>query len=161
MALYSSYGPANGASFPSLYPGFTTGAYPSAGRQADGTPLWLAFGISYDGSAQVGKYTPSFGQALFPFAGEEFGSGTGSFSVLVSPDLQWSLPGLAEIPLGAIVLGIDVDGEPLFGVLALNFQGGTHPGKTKSSFKGQASIGWRGKNYFIGPDSYQILVGGV
>jgi hypothetical protein len=155
MALYSTISTSGNAGG---NPGFGDGQYPPAGYQADGTSLWVAFGISYQNSFQVGKFTPSFGEALSPFGGQELGTGAGEFSVLVSSGI-W-LPNDPEvvIPVGAIVLGIDVDGEPLFAALAA-FEGGIHPGKTKASFNGQASIGWGGQEYLV--STYSILVGGV
>jgi hypothetical protein len=151
-------------------PNFPAGT--PAGYQADGTELWLAFGIAYESvypnappqvSMQVGKFSQTFGEALFPFGGQELGTGpTLQFNVLVSSGI-W-VPGGVSIPNGAIVLGYDVDGEPLFGALA-NLdqlyppQVGIHPGKTKASFNGLASIGWGGTEYFVG--AYDVLVGGV
>jgi hypothetical protein len=146
------------------YPAFPAGT--PAGYQADGTELYLAFGIFYQSeyqnssqvSMQVGKFSQTFGEALFPFGGQELGTGkTLEFYVLVSSGIWMPVDGV-YIPNGAIVLGYDVDGEPLFGALA-PFEGGMHPGKTKASFNGQASIGWAGKENFV--TNYSILVGGV
>jgi hypothetical protein len=144
---------------PDAYAGFGAGAYPPAGYQADGTPLWVAFDISYQNSLQVGKFTPSFGQALFPFGGQELGTGALDFNVIVS-SLNLVDGALGIIP-GAIVLGYDVGGEPLFGVMAYlpPDEGGYHPGKTKFSFNGLASIGYGGTEVFV--NSYFLLVGGI
>jgi hypothetical protein len=166
MALYNTISTSgNGGG----NPGFGDGQYPPASYQADGTPLWVAFGIFYQSNSdqnsfQVGKFTPSFGEALFPFGGQELGTGAGEFSVLVSSGIWVPNDPLVVIPVGAIVLGYDVDGEPLFAALADLSQlpigvGGTHPGKTKASFNGQASIGYGGQEYFV--NTYSILVGGV
>jgi hypothetical protein len=64
MALYTAINLSSSLIGTEATAGFTNGTYPYAGNEAAGDlSLWLAWGITYQGCSQVGKFRPGYGEA--------------------------------------------------------------------------------------------------
>ncbi len=131
----------------------------SHGREADGTPLWVARSpIRSDpdflGGIHPGKVHPGFNGALIPFGGME--RLVTNYEVLMEPGI-WIAGSGGQIPDGAIVCGREENGDPLF-VARANFEGGIHPGKIRFAF-GAALIGFGNLENRV--NDYEILVSPV
>ena len=132
---------------------------PSHGREADGTPLWVARSPARAVSTQIpgihpGKVRPAFGGALIPFGGREVLAR--DYEVLMEPGI-WVAGSNGQVPDGAVVCGREENGDPLF-VARANLNGGIHPGKLRFAF-GRALIGFGLKEVPV--QSYEVLTSNV
>lgn len=120
------------------------------GNEADGTPLYLAR-AKYQGGLHPGKVRQAFAAANIPYGGKEVK--VNSYEVFVGT-AHWTTASNGKIPLGAVVVGYEANGEPLFSARAA-YQGGVHLGKVRPSF-GAANIPYGGKEIKVNP--YEVLV---
>lgn len=129
------------------------------GREADGTPLWVARSpgrgespsvFEIFNSIQPGKVRPGFGAAFIPFGGNEVAAA--EYEVLMEEGI-WIAASGGQIPDGAIVCGREANGEPVF-VARASIGGGVHPGKVRFAF-GAAFIGLGGSETAV--QDYQVL----
>jgi Protein of unknown function (DUF3421) len=110
------------------------GAQPH-GREADGTPLWVARSPGatdpfFLNSIQPGKVRPGFGAAMIPFGGTEVA--VGDYDVLMEAGI-WVAGSGGQLPDEAIVCGREPNGDPLF-VARAKLNNGVHPGKIRFAF---------------------------
>lgn len=121
-----------------------------AGNEADGTPLYLARARYQDG-VHIGKVRTAFGAANIPYGGKEVK--VADYEVFVGP-ATWAAATGGRLPDGAVKLGQESNGEPLFAARA-NIHGGIHPGKVRLAF-GAANIGYGDKEEKAA--SYEVLI---
>jgi hypothetical protein len=121
-----------------------------AGHEADGTSLYCCR-AKYQNGLHPGKVRPEFGAANIPYGGAE---------VKVNPyevycgGGKWVDASNGNIPEGAICLGNEKDGTPIF-VARAAYNGGIHPGKIRHGF-GAANIPYGNKEVKVA--NYQVLV---
>jgi hypothetical protein len=128
-----------------------TGAAP-AGFEANQTPIWVARAFFPDRAITPGKVSPVYGAAFIPSGGVEVA--VNDYEVMMEQG-NWS-PTVSggTVPEGAIALGFEPDGDPLF-VARAQFNGGLHPGKLRFAFGG-AIISWGGIEHLV--SDYQVLL---
>jgi hypothetical protein len=122
----------------------------SNGKEADGTPLWVAR-ASHAGGIHPGKVRPAFGAANIPYGGKEIK--VTDYEVLMEEG-RWVKASGGKVPDGAVVSGFEANGEPLF-VARAAYKGGIHQGKVRLAF-GAANIPYGGNEVKV-PD-YEVLV---
>ena len=125
------------------------GAKPN-GREADGTPLWVAR-ASHAGGIHPGKVRLEFGAANIPYGGLEVKES--DYDVLMEEGC-WVKASGGRVPDGAVVAGFEADGKPLY-VARAAYNGGIHQGKVRLEF-GAANIPWGGKEVKVA--DYEVLV---
>jgi len=136
------------------------GATPQGqGWEADREPLWVARTIpgkdaAFGNGIQLGKVRPGLGAAYFPWGGKEVQQS--EYEVLVEPG-AWASAVAGGVPIGAVVCGIEDDGQPLF-VARAHIDGALHPGKLRVGFDG-AHIGLGDREVEV--SDYEILVAPV
>jgi hypothetical protein len=102
---------------------------------------------------QLGKVGSSTGAtADIPYGGREYQ--VSDYEVLGAGTFTWIAAQNGSVPDGALALGYEGDGTPLFAARA-DYAGGLHLGKVRPGLDG-ASIGYNGVEYFINP--YEVLV---
>jgi hypothetical protein len=120
------------------------------GSEKDGTALYIAR-AKIEGGMHIGKVRADFKGAYIPWGGKE--RKVPYYEVYVGPQ-KW-VPGKGgNIPIGAIVAGMEADGEPLY-VVRAEVEAGIHIGKVKRGSKG-ALIPY-GENE-ISKEEYEVLV---
>lgn len=102
----------------------------ASGRDDDGSPLYFARFLSSEG-VQVGKVGPNYNGRI-GYAGVEQHVAQGTYQVMIGTTSGASLnvaigANDGYVPDGAIVLGCEADGTPLFGAFAGDFRGGSGP----------------------------------
>ena len=125
------------------------GAKPN-GREADGARIWTARAL-HAGGVHPGKVRPAFGAANIPYGGNEIK--VANYEVLMEEGL-WVKASGGRVPDGAVVVGFEADGQPLFLARAA-YNGGIHQGKVRLAF-GAANISWGGKEVKVA--DYEVLV---
>jgi hypothetical protein len=149
-------------------PSVPDGCFP-CGTDDDGhTPLYFARDLSSEGM-QVGKVSPNYNGRI-GYAGAEQQIAPGGYQVMIAASTVSSPPPLAsasdgQVPDGAVVLGCEADGTPLFGALTGAFFGGSGPwpnnpdvvqlGKVRIGFGG-ARIPYNGQEVLT--TSYSVLL---
>src|SRR5260370_33185209 len=108
-------------------------ASPNAWREADGTPLFIARSPGFTSpnflhGIPPGKTRPGFGGAFIPFGGNEVLI-TSDYEVLITQGV-WLAGSGGQIPDGAVVMGREENGDPLF-VARAQLEQGLHPGKIR------------------------------
>jgi hypothetical protein len=123
------------------------------GRDSNGAALY-ACRAPFGGGLELGKIGAALGGCYIPFGGLE--NQVTSYDVLVDPDHVGyeQVPLAGQLPAQALRGGTDSNGAPLYTCLG-SFQGGVHPGKTRSDW-GSCDISWGGAEHFVTP--YQVLV---
>jgi hypothetical protein len=108
---------------------------------------------AHEGGIHIGKVRPAFGAANIPYGGEEIK--VNPYEVLVgSGTFIWVAASGGQVPDGAVALGREKDGTPLFAARA-QYQGGLHLGKVRLAF-GAANIPYGGKEVKV--NAYEVLV---
>ena len=135
------------------------------GQDDDGTDLYLARAIGPDfGTGRpLGKIRPDgWGEsrgASFPYGGNEYY--WTNYEVFCTPTnpgpsatAEWISASNGKIPDGAVAMGCEGDGTPLFAARA-KYGSGQHPGKIRHGFNG-AHIGYGGNEVVV--STYDVLV---
>lgn len=130
------------------------------GTDDDGTPLFLGRTMQPGQGLQVGKVrgdcwsTPD--GMRYPFAGAE--QWASNYQVLgltaAGESATWQAASNGHIPDGAVSVGFENDGTPIFAARAF-YNGGQHCGKVRHGFQG-AYIPWSGKEVAV--LDYEVLV---
>jgi hypothetical protein len=115
------------------------------GTDDDGTPLYFARTLSTEG-VQIGKVSPNY-DGRIGYAGVEQQVNKGSYQVMIAAPNTGSITPNANngnVPDGAIVLGCEPDGTPLFGALTGPFEGGSGPWPSSATQLGKVRLGFGG-----------------
>lgn len=120
------------------------------GQEANGEPLYLAR-ASYEGGVHLGKLRLDFGGVNIPYGGNEV---TVADYEVFCGKAAWEHASDGQIPDGALKLGEEANGDPLFAARA-SYQDGVHIGKVRLDFRG-ANIPYGGKEVAVNP--YEVLV---
>ena len=132
----------------------SNGAIPTGsaanGNEANGESLFVARAF-LNGGLHPGKIRGEFGAANIPFGGLEVK--VAQYEVLINPG-RWIPAQGGQIPDGAVKLGAEADGTPLY-VARAWYQGGLHPGKVRPEFL-SANIGFGGKEVKV--FEYEVLI---
>ena len=132
----------------------TNGSVPrnsiKAGAEANGETLF-ACTADHNGGTHPGKLRPGLHGCNFGYGGQEL---TNWEYQVVGGKARWrkaAWPG--DIPNGSVALGNEANGAALY-VCRAPFNGGLHPGKIRTEFKG-CNIGYGGQERTVFP--YEVL----
>jgi hypothetical protein len=115
-----------------------------AGREADGTPIYIAR-APHEGGVVVGKAWPGDPTAAFPYGGQEIR--LGNYEVYVGTGTWSKRMAGQSVPSNAIPAGREADGTPLY-VARAPVGGGTHVGKARGT---AAFISYGGREEVVSP----------
>ncbi|MDF1654051.1 MAG: DUF3421 domain-containing protein [Coxiellaceae bacterium] len=123
------------------------------GHEADGRALYLCR-ANYKGSQQPGKTWHGYDKCNIPFGGREIETTDYSVYLQSYKEGHW-IRGGRSIPEGAMQVGRDVSGAPLF-LCRAYYRGGIQPGKTWSGYN-NCNIPYAGKEVLVSHfDIYQL-----
>jgi hypothetical protein len=120
------------------------------GHDLGGKSLYL-IRVKHNNSLSIGKTGKHLGKAHFAYGNREI---TSNNYQIYTGKAKWKAAKNGKIPTGAVVLGYDTDGKPLFAARA-KFKSTIQLGKMKWGFQG-AHIAFGGREIEI--KEYEILV---
>ncbi len=122
----------------------------SSGYESNGVPLFLCRAKSGEG-LHPGKVRLRFEAANIGWSGLEIK--VNDYEVYCG-GAKWEKASDGRVPDGAIVIGSEPGGAPLYAARA-EFENGLHPGKIRRAFNG-ALIPWGNQEHLI--TEYEVLV---
>ena len=120
------------------------------GNEANGEALFLIV-ADHAGGKHPGKLNAVWSHGNIPYGGQEVP--VQNYKVFCGGDTTWKAASGGQLPDGAIVIGNEANGEPLYGARARH-DGGKHPGKFNTVWS-HANISYGGAE--LHKTDYEIL----